>query len=121
MSIKVTGNKTPFKGFEKKLVKELTIALEKSGQILEKESKFRVPVLTGRLQQSIGWIVRPISSGLRLTFGSGVRAIIAAYAKYIEYGTPRIQGVPFLRSAISDKKAKIERLLASAIRKASKP
>ena len=119
--IKRTGPANPLKGIAAKLDREVRIALEKSGDILEKESKHRVPVDTGRLQRSINFIVVPITNGLRLIFGSGVKGgRQVPYAKYVEYGNKYWPGVPFLRSSISDKKLKIERLITSAIRKAFK-
>ena len=118
MSMRRTGNPNPLKGIAAKLGREVKLALGKAGDVLEKESKYRVPVDTGRLQRSISWVVAPITMGLRLVFGSGVKGgRQAPYAKYVEYGTSKMQGVPFLRSTLSDKKLRSERLIASAIRK----
>ena len=119
MSIKRTG-KNPLTGIAKRIDKEVMIALEKAGPILEKEARRRVPVDTGRLQRSISWLTSSISNGLRLTFGSGVRGSDAPYAKYIEYGTKYFQGIPFLRSTLSDRKRRIERLIVAAIRRSFK-
>lgn len=119
MAIKKTG-KNPFTGIEKRLNYEVTAALEKAGVQLEKQGKYLVPVQTGRLQRSISYVQSKFAAGFRLIFGTGVRGPDVDYGKYIEYGTPKMQGTPFLRSAMNIKKQKIERLIASAIRRAFK-
>jgi len=120
VSIKVTGNLHPFKDFAKRLDQELIPALEKSGEILKKDSRGQAPFRTGLLRSSIDWMVSKIPIGLRLKFGSGVRSIIASYAKYQEYGTDRITAVRYLRGPLNDKKQKIDRLITAAVKRAFK-
>ena len=119
MGVRQTGG-NPLRGVAEKLDRNIQEALAKSGDILEKESKRRVPVDTGRLRRSINYTITRITNGWRLTFGSGVKGPEVHYAKYVHWGTKYFRGIPFLSSSLSDKKKRIDKLIVSAIRRSFK-
>lgn len=114
------GLKAYTRDIQKKVDKEIPATLEKVGQRLVKEVKFRTPVDTGLLRSSIGWSVVRIAEGWRLIFGSGVKKQDVPYAPYVEYGTPKMQAIPYLRSTWSDKKKIVGNALRRAMNRALK-
>jgi len=61
----------------------------------ERAAKRLCPVDTGRLRASITWRIDRDAKGLLALIGTTVH-----YAAYVEFGTWRMHGRPFLRPAI---------------------
>lgn len=120
MSVKVPRT-NPFTGMAKQLDINVQHALDKSGDVLIKEAKRRVPVKTGRLKLSLDYLVTRIRNGWRLRYGSGVQAgDEVPYARYQEYGTKRIKPVRFLRGSYEDKEKRVMNLITAAVRRTFK-
>lgn len=105
-----------FRGWNKKMDREIQKALHQAGRILESKSKRIVPVDTGRLRRSINFIVVPIKKGWRLVFGSGIKGGKQVhYAPFIEYGTRYIRPYRYLRGALDINRMKIRLLVQRAV------
>lgn len=114
--ISIEGQKDLIKNLQK-ITKSATNNIEQAlvdgGLIVERDAKFKVPVDTGRLRQSI--------SHKTINFGSKNPAVVVGtnseYAKHIEYGTSRQPAKPYLLPAFEGNKAKIKKEIKKAFQK----
>lgn len=75
--------------------------------ILEEESKYLCPVVTGFLRDS--HMIEVVSKN-RVDVN-----VTAYYAKFVEYGTSKMEAQPFLRPAIETKKKEIFQAIGEEI------
>lgn len=108
------------------------IGVGKAAELIVEEQKRLVPVVTGRLRDSIQWSFNAPPSGVRLggartgQQANETRAFITAgdrkafYAPFVEFGTTSMQAQPFFYPGyrIMRKRAKAE--IAKAIKAAVK-
>ena len=84
-------------------------ALRQIGQFIQGDAKRRSPVDTGRLRNSIDFIV---NIGKRFVLvGTNV-----LYAIYPEFGTRRMKEQPYLRPAFKKNRIKIQKIAEEAYR-----
>ena len=74
-------------------------AIKESAFLIERESKKRAPVDTGRLRASIFTTIRPFSAIVQPK---------VKYAIYVHQGTRFMRPRPFMQLALDDNQAKIE-------------
>lgn len=87
------------------------IALKEAGMKIQADAKRNTLVDTGRLKNSITTEIW--NSGFTVTVGTNVK-----YAPYVEYGTRKWGGKPFLRPAYKDNTEKIQRELKKILEEA---
>lgn len=80
-------------GFTARMRRNIVDQFEALGEEMVDLARSIVPVRTGFLRDSIFYQV--IESDLNLTFGA-----TASYADYVEFGTSRMIGRPFIRPAL---------------------
>lgn len=90
---------------------ETKIALKEAGMKIQADAKRNTLVDTGRLKNSITTEIW--NNGLTVTVGTNVK-----YAPFVEYGTSRWAGKPFLRPAYKDNTENIQRELKKILEKA---
>jgi HK97 gp10 family phage protein len=78
-------------------------ALLAAGNLIADQARVRVPVLTGRLEESITVSLTTAKSGERNGVIGFKRGHGSRIAHLIEYGTARTPAQPFIRPAIDDK------------------
>ncbi len=86
--------------------------------IVEKTAKEKVPVVTGRLRRSIRGGITGVGRG----FVEGTIGANTVYAGSVEFGRPKkgggsSSGKPYLSTAVSENKSKIETLISSGLKK----
>ena len=86
--------------------------LEAASLIVEADATLRAPVDTGNLRSSI---THRVVSDEEAHIGTNVD-----YAPWVESGTHKMAAQPFLRPALDNNKARIERMIGDVIRKALK-
>jgi len=114
------GIRIQIKGFKKvrkiierypiEKIKEVGNQVEITARAIEKTAKQLVPVDTGRLRSSI----RPYPIGWSLEKSIEART---HYAKYIEFGTRRYSGKPFMRPAFQKHKKGFDRAIKRILEK----
>lgn len=90
---------------------ETKIALKEAGMKIQADAKRNVLVDTGRLKNSITTEIW--NNGYTVTVGTNVK-----YAPYVEYGTMKWSGKPFLRPAYKDNTENIQKELKKILQKA---
>ena len=88
--------------FNEAIRAKVPIALEKCGLAGEGYAKFKCPVDTGRLRNSITHAI----SGNTVNIGSNVE-----YAAYVELGTSRQRAQPYLTPAVQNHEAQYYTLI----------
>lgn len=92
---------------------ETKIALKEAGMKIQADAKRNVLVDTGRLKNSITTEVW--NNGYTITVGTSVK-----YAPYVEYGTMKWSGKPFLRPAYKSNTENIQKELKKILQKVCK-
>ena len=82
--VKVTGIEKLVKKLDDLTARPLKNALTRAGLTVEREAKLQVPVDTGRLRNSITYIVDPSPVPTWVQVGTNVK-----YARFVELGTKR--------------------------------
>ena len=86
--------------------------LEAASLIVEADATLRAPVDTGNLRSSI---THKVVSDEEARVGTNVD-----YSPWVEGGTHKMAAQPFLRPALDNNKARIEKMIGDVIRKALK-
>ena len=95
-----------FVGSPQKLRRAIGSALKKSSFLIERESKKRAPVDTGRLRASIFTTLKPFTAIVEPK---------VKYAIYVHEGTRFTRPRPFMRLAADDNQQKISRIFKQEI------
>lgn len=94
-------------------------AMIESTFLVEKSAKERVPHITGRLRRSIRGGITNVGRG----FVEGTVGANTVYAAAVEFGRPNkkgggtTSGKPYLSRAVTENKAKIQRLISDGLKK----
>ena len=88
-------------------------AIEAGGELVAEAARGRVPVLTGRLRDSIH--VDSQDEGVYVIAGDNK----VFYGMLVEHGTRYAPAHPFLLPALEENRAEIERLAAKAVKEVS--
>lgn len=97
-------HKSEYKKFKKLYLKAIEKSLEIIGLLLVDESVSLSPVDTGRLRQSIDYLVD--KSKMKVIFGTNV-----FYAIFLEKGTIKQKAQPFIKPALIRNYSKIENVI----------
>lgn len=110
--IEITNLKEIKRAFAKSPVivaTEMNSAIQKSIFLIERESKIRTPVDTGRLRAS---------HRSRFTNLKGIIGPTVDYAVYVHQGTRFMPGRPFLYEAVHGSVSRVQQFFTDALRKA---
>lgn len=100
-----TGVKWYGDRFAKEIEQKCFQAMEKACLLVEGDAKRMCPVDTGRLRASLSHEVEKSGGEIVGRVGTNVE-----YGVYVEYGTSKISGKPYLRPALEKNKGKIKQL-----------
>lgn len=106
--------------FTEKLQEDLSIAMVKVIELIRTNTVDYVPVKTGRLKNSLGIVpsddthnsIEVIENGVIGKIGSKV-----PYAKYVEFGTSRMDGRYFLTRGVSESQIDIIAILKKVLKR----
>jgi len=87
-------------GWQKNLTAGLTAKLHDLGESLVDESREIVPVDTGKLRDSIGYVVENRSATGQFMSPTLVFGADEDYASHVEYGTVHQDAQPFIRPVV---------------------
>lgn len=124
IDLRDTDLQRTFKALPEKLQKNyIRRAIRKAGKIVLADAKTNVPVLTGRLRDTlrIKSFSRKTSVGVKIETGTREDLGIAPddpyfYPAVLEFGSERIPPVPFLRGSLYDNSSSIMALIRDAVR-----
>lgn len=91
------------------MVKKLDDAIKKSAFLIERESKTRTPVLTGRLRASHQTTYAPLQATIEPT---------AEYAIYVHEGTRFMRARPFLLEGVQAAEKSVQKFFTDAVKEA---
>lgn len=110
IGISITTNaKDLAKKFDKdveRIKQFLEIAVKKATFLVERESKIRAPVDTGRLRSSIQTEIRPLTATIYPTVN---------YALFVHEGTRYLKSRPFMRDAADQSEKEIQNIFSKAV------
>lgn len=102
MGLEITVNSDPIRNLADTLGPDVQRILEEVGEFIKERARQLAPVLTGQLRDSIDVLVS--EWGVLVVAG-------VDYAAFVEYGTVRMAGSPFLTPAIQEGAALLEHKL----------
>jgi|TARA_R100000049_G_C1935846_1_gene79708 HK97 gp10 family phage protein len=115
IQVKITHNIpqviTKLATFPPRISRGLSRAIRKSGLLVERASKIRSPVDTGRMRASINTTFKPMIATIMPNVD---------YAIFVHEGTSRMRGRPFLSQGLEDVDSEINRIFEKEIKAAIK-
>lgn len=93
----------------KEVQEEVKDSIDRAARGVQKDAKMMVPVVTHRLQDSIGIEIK--DEGYTAVIGTNVE-----YAIYVEYGTTYKDGKPYMTPAYIRNRDKLKRDLKKALK-----
>jgi len=98
-----------YREFKKRYIKALDKSLNLTGFLLVNTATLLAPVDTGRLRQTIGYVVNPFKISVK--FGSNV-----FYDIFIEKGTSRQKAQPYIKPSLLRNVEQIEEIIKKVFR-----